>query len=74
MKNNQTNENTSQTKYIVCNSGMEKKLEKKDQPLFTIEWKILTIDVVSKASIFVYRLHRDWCDILSRSTIDIVLS
>jgi len=31
-------------------------------------------DVESKVSIFVYRLHRDWCDILSRSTIDVVLS
>jgi len=31
-------------------------------------------DVVSKVSIFVYRIHRDWCDILSRSTIDVVLS
>jgi len=30
--------------------------------------------VVSKVSIFVYRLHRDWCDILSRSTINVILS
>jgi len=31
-------------------------------------------DVVSKVSIYIYHLHRDWCDILSRSTIGVVLS
>jgi len=27
-----------------------------------------------KSKYFCYRLHRDWCNIISRSTIDIVLS
>jgi len=35
---------------------------------------IVVVDVVSKVKMFVYRLHKDWCDILSRSTIDVVLS